>query len=266
MHTRTIRDTSVALPDLDGMGRYLSNVTSLEGGRGRVADFQYTGAELQQLDLAEAHLLDGRVSALKTRGTRLEQVHVDSVEFTDCDLGTLQWSRSRISRAVFRDCRLMGAALDDVTLDNVLFENCRLDYATFTRVRATGPVIFAGCTLREATFVGADLGKALFDGCELQLTGFDGGKHRGLDLRGNDLSQLCGLASLKGITIDRAQTLQLAAALAGELEVTFGEDDEGEAMARDIHEFYGGAPVPLPDGAAAPITAEELAEADRMEW
>jgi hypothetical protein len=46
--------------------------------------------------------------------------------------------------------------------------------------------------------------EAMWD--DLRLTEFDGGKYRGLDLRGNDLSQLCGLASLKQIVIDRGQT------------------------------------------------------------
>ena len=54
MDTRTIRRTTVALPRLDGPGRYLSRVTSLEGGRGRVDGFHYADADLRELDLAEA--------------------------------------------------------------------------------------------------------------------------------------------------------------------------------------------------------------------
>ncbi|MEU1151561.1 pentapeptide repeat-containing protein [Streptomyces sp. NPDC005918] len=224
MDTRTIRRTSVTLPALNEAGLYLSNVTSLEGGRGRLAEFHYTDADLRDLDLAATHLLDGRITGLKAQRTRLEEVRVDSVEFSGCDLASLQWTDSKISRAVFRDCKLMGAALEDVTLDNVLFENCKLDYSTLTRVRAAGPVIFSKCSLRETTFSAADLGGALLDDCDLRLTEFDGGKYRGLDLRGNDLSQIRGLASLKQIVIDQAQTLQLAEALTAELDVTFGED------------------------------------------
>lgn len=78
--------------------------------------------------------------------------------------------------------------------------------------------------LRETTFVAADLSAALIDDCDLRLTEFDGGKYIGLDLRGNDLSQLRGLSSLKKTVIDQAQTLQLAEALAAELDVTYGEN------------------------------------------
>ncbi|WP_432052887.1 pentapeptide repeat-containing protein [Streptomyces xiamenensis] len=227
MDTRTIRRTSVTLPELDRQDLYLSHVTSLEGGRGRVAEFSFAGAELRDLDLADTHLLDGRVTGLKAQRTRLEKLRVDSVEFAGCDLSSPRWTDSRISRVVFRDCKLMGAAFEDVTLDNVLFENCKLDYSRFTRVRAAGPVIFVKCYLREVTFTAADLRAVLIDDCEVRLTEFDGGKCRGLDLRGNDLSQLRGLSSLKEIIIDRDQVPELAEALTTELKVTFGEDLQG---------------------------------------
>ncbi|GGZ92835.1 hypothetical protein GCM10010344_70650 [Streptomyces bluensis] len=97
---------------------------------------------------------------------------------------------------------------------------------TLTRVRAAGPVIFSQCSLRETTFEAADLSAAAFNDCDLRLAEFDSGTYRSLDLRGNDLSQLRGLASLKQVIIDRAQTLQLAEALAAELDVTYGEDLE----------------------------------------
>lgn len=213
MGTRTIRRTSVTLPSLDEPGLYLSKVTSLEGGRGRVAEFDYSDADLRALDLADTHLIDGRVTGLRTQRARLEKLRLDSVEFTGCDLASLHWSESKVTRTVFRDSKVMGARLEDVTLDEVLFENCKLDYSTLTRVRATGPVIFSRCSLRETTFDAADLSEAAFDDCDLRLAEFDGGTYRGTDLRGNDLSRLRGLASLKRVIIDREQTLQLAEAL-----------------------------------------------------
>ncbi|UCM88546.1 pentapeptide repeat-containing protein [Streptomyces marincola] len=224
METRTIRRTSVTLPTLDEPGQYLSRVTSLEGGRGRVAEFHYGDADLRALDLADTHLMAGRVLGLKAQGVRLAGVRVDSVEFTGCELGSLRWSDSKVTRTVFRDCKLMGAMLTDVALDNVLFENCKLDYSALSRVRAAGPVLFSRCSLRETTLTAADLSGALFDDCDLRQTEFDGGTYRGLDLRGNDLGRLRGVASLSQVIIDRAQTLQLAEAIAAELDVTYGED------------------------------------------
>lgn len=76
----------------------------------------------------------------------------------------------------------------------------------------------------RTTFAACDLTATLIDDCNLRLTEFNGGKQHGLDLRGNDLSQLRGLASLKHIVMDRTQALQLAEVLTTELDVTFGED------------------------------------------
>ena len=59
METRMISRTSVALPVLDEPGRYLADVASLEGGRGRMAEFHCTDGVLRDLDLADTHLLDG---------------------------------------------------------------------------------------------------------------------------------------------------------------------------------------------------------------
>lgn len=143
------------------------------------------------------------------------------MEFTGCDLASLHWSDSRLSSVVFRDCKLMGATLVDVALDNVLFENCTLDYCTFIRVRATGPVIVTGCSLCETTFDAADLSAVLFDDCDLRQVVFDGGKHRGLDLRGNNLSQLRGLASLTQLIIDRAQTSSYASGCRTSIRTTW---------------------------------------------
>lgn len=224
MDTRTIRRTKVALPSLDEPGLALSDVTSLEDMHGRVTGFRYADAKVRELDLAGAQLVEGRVSGCTAERTRLDAVRADSVEFSCCELPALSWTGSKLSRIVFRECRLMGAALEGLALDNVLFEKCKLDYATFARVRALGPVIFSGCSLREAAFIGSDLRAALFDDCDLRLTEFGDGTYRGLDLRGNDLSAVRGVSALKQVIIDRVQMPQLADALAGELDVTFGAD------------------------------------------
>lgn len=167
MGTRTIRRTSVTLPSLDELDPYLSHLTSVGDGA-RVAEFRYEDAELRALDLTGTHLIDGRVTGISSRQTRLDELRVDSVEFTGCDLASLRWTDSKITRSVFRDCKLLGAALDDITLDDVCFDNCKLDYSTLTRLRATGPVIFTRCSLREITFDACDLSTAAFDNCDLR--------------------------------------------------------------------------------------------------
>ncbi|MEU0485612.1 pentapeptide repeat-containing protein [Streptosporangium sp. NPDC006013] len=219
MDTRTVRETSVTLPDLDDAD--LGEVGSLEGEHGKLRDFHYANARLRELSLSGTQLMDGRVTSLTTQRARLEELRLHSVEFSGCDLSGLRWEDSKLSRVTFTDCKLLGAAWENVTLDDVVFERCKLDYAAVTRLRAIGPVIFTGCSLREARFVGSDLSDAAFGECDLHLTEFDGGTYRGCDLRGNDLSGLRGVSALKKIIIDRSQLQGLAQAFAAEQEITF---------------------------------------------
>jgi uncharacterized protein YjbI with pentapeptide repeats len=150
--------------------------------------------------------------------------HVRSVEFSGCELGSLRWAGGKISRTRFDACKLLGARFEGVSMDHVVFTGCKLDYAMLDRVRAVGPVIFDHCSLRETEFSGCVLAGALFDECDLTLAAFGRGNYRGCDLRGNDLSAVTGAHYLKRVIIDRFQLMQLAGALAAEMDVTFGED------------------------------------------
>ncbi|WP_245985231.1 pentapeptide repeat-containing protein, partial [Streptomyces tateyamensis] len=209
----TFGRVTVTLPALDEPGRYLSNVTSLDSARGIVQDFQYGDADLRALDLSDISLITGRVRGLRADRVRLDKVRLDSVEFDTCDLATARITDSKLSRVVFRNCKIMGAGLTGVALDNVLFENCKLHYASFEQVRATGPVAFSKCVLTEATFTGCDLTGVVLDACTLRLAEFGPGKYQDLDLRGNDLTSMRGVAHLAKVIIDRAQQAELAEAL-----------------------------------------------------
>ncbi|MEV4092534.1 pentapeptide repeat-containing protein [Streptosporangium saharense] len=195
MHVRTVRQTSVTLPDLDDAD--LDVVGSLEGKDGTLRGFRLDDVSLRDLPLSGTQLTDGRVTGLATGRAFLNDLRLHSVEFSRCDLSGLRWTDSRLSRVTFTDCKLLGSTWEQAALDDVVFTSCRLDYAAFTRLRATGSVIFNRCSLQEARFGGCDL-------------------------RGNDLSGLRGASTLRQVTIDRSQLPDLAEALATELEITFG--------------------------------------------
>lgn len=118
----------------------------------------------------------------------------------------------------------MGAALDGLVLDDVLFDGCKFDFATFEKVRVTGPVAFIGCVLTEATFTDCDLSDAVFTDCTLRLTEFGAGRYRDTDFRENDLSGIRGVANLAKIRIDLGQQADLTEALVNELDITLGDD------------------------------------------
>ncbi|MEV7121800.1 pentapeptide repeat-containing protein [Kitasatospora griseola] len=219
----TFGRVTVTLPSLNEPGLYLSNVSTLDSARGIVQDFQYTDANLRDLDLTDTSLITGRVTGLRVDRLQLDKVRLDSVEFDTCDLATARITDAKLSRVAFRNCKIMGGQLTGVTLDNVLFENCKLDYSSFEQVRATGSLVFSKCVLNEATFTGSDLSRAVLDACSLRLAEFGRGKYQDLDLRGNDLSTVRGTANLGKVIIDRTQQSELAEALVSELDVTFAD-------------------------------------------
>ena len=213
-----IRGTSADLPVFDFE---VQPVTSLGDS---VSGFVFGAASVRALDIGHVGLQDGQIRAVRAERCGVTAVDVRSVEFTGCELGSLRWAGGKISRTRFDACKLLGAQFENVTMGHVVFTGCKLDYATLDQVRAVGPVIFDHCSLREAEFTGCVLAGALFDECDLALAGFGPGSYRGCDLRGNDLSAVTGVPYLKRVIVDRAQLLQLAGALAAELDVSFGED------------------------------------------
>ncbi|WP_435058612.1 pentapeptide repeat-containing protein [Streptomyces sp. bgisy060] len=224
MSTRTVGTATITTPDLDEPGLYLANVTTLDNPRGALQDFAFTSTDLRSLELADTRLVTGRIHGLRAQQVALESLTLHGVEITGSHLGTARWSESKLTRVVIRDTKLLGATLDGLALDDVLFENCRLDYATFTKVRATGPVAFAGCVLTEATFTDCDLSGVAFSNCTLRATEFGPGRYRGTDLRGNDLATVRGIAHLAKVRIDPGQQHDLIQALVHDLDITVGDD------------------------------------------
>lgn len=222
MDTLTIRDTVADLPVLDA--DELTAVRSLGDDGGRVSLFEFAEASLRTLELADAQLFDGRISAVTAERGHLRDLHLSSVEFTGCDLSQLRWENSRLNRVRFTDCKLLGAALSGLILEDVVFERCRLGYAELAGIQAKGAIIFTSCTLPEATFDGCDLSGAAFDDCVLLATTFGSGTYKDTDLRGNDLSGIAGAINLRKAVIDRHQLTDLAAAWAEDLGITFGDD------------------------------------------
>jgi len=221
-----IRETSAELPVFDDDAQ-LKRVSALGAGSGPMSGFEFSEASVRMLTVKDVSLTSGKIRSVRAERASLSGVDASSVEISGCELGPLRWAAGRLSRVRFSDCKLLGARFDQVSLDHVVFTGCKLDYAVFDGVRATGPVLFIGCSLREAEFTGCDLSSALLDGCELDLASFGPGTYQNCDLRGNDLSAVTGVHHLKRAIIDRAQVMQLAEALAAELQISYGDDPPG---------------------------------------
>jgi uncharacterized protein YjbI with pentapeptide repeats len=223
MDRLTIRSTTAELPVFDP-DIELTPTRSLDSSE-VTSGFVYEGANLRSLDLDAVKLITGQVHEIHTERAEFSDVRADSVEFSGCDFSSLSWTDSRLSRVRFANCKMLGAQLTGLTLENVVFANCKLDYAILDNVKATGPVVFLGCSLAESEFESCDLSNTVFDGCSLRLTEFGRGIYQGCDLRGNDLSAVRGVSNLSRVAIDQGQMIQLAEALAADLRIDFREDD-----------------------------------------
>jgi uncharacterized protein YjbI with pentapeptide repeats len=219
MDQLTIRGTSVNLPLF--REEILEMLQSLNPADGLVSRFEFSNASVRALDLKDAMLIDGKIRSVRTDAASMVGTGVRGVEFSNCELGSLHWTGGKISRTRFTDCKLLGAKFENVAMEHVVFTDCKMNYVTLNQVRASGPVMFIRCSLREAEFNGCDMTGSLLDECDLTLATFENRRYAACDFRGNDLSTLRGVSHLRRVIINSAQLVQLAGALAAELEINF---------------------------------------------
>jgi uncharacterized protein YjbI with pentapeptide repeats len=215
MDTKTIGELKILIPDLDP--RDLDPVAAepdddlhealVEGG-------SWTGNHLGGGRVSQSHLIGVDLSDAVWRN-----VNVYGCRFERVDLSSARLTGTTIERCEFVGCRMTGLHLLDTTLKNVVFDDCRLDYATLTAVRTTGPVGLTNCNLTNGVLANCDLTRAALNACrltEVELTNCD---LRGADLRGNELTAVIGLLSLRGVILAEEQLPALATIATRELEI-----------------------------------------------
>ncbi len=212
----------VSQPVFDGE---LCAVETLGDG-GALTDFRYGERSLRHLDIVKQRLARGWICDVEIQRADLDEVTLDSVRFEACTLLSGQWRRSRLSRAEFHGCRILGMTFAEHKWTDVVFSDCLIEYVTFDDVRTAGPVVFSNCRFREVSLGACRFAEGCMQGCELRDVEVSGGSFRGFDLRGSDLSTLRGAANLRGSTISLPQRAQIAEALVGEIDFCYAEDPD----------------------------------------
>lgn len=216
----TVRDRVIDLP---APGVNLMTVTDLAAGTLRdftLTSHQYPGTDTARLDLAR-----GRIEGLAAPRARFEDARLESMEFAGCDLTRVVFTDARLAQVRFINCALSGASFELVHAAHVTFENCRINDAQFDVLISDGPVAFLGSNLRETAFTACKLGRAVFNDCDLQLTEFDAeSDYDGLDLRGNDVSALLGIANLHRATVTLTQARAMAETLISHVGLHIHDD------------------------------------------
>ncbi len=212
---RTVHELDIDLPVIDS--GELEPVSAPWGGNLNDAHVR-TGRAIRTT-LIDARLRRSHLENLDLNGVVWEDVTVTGCRFEKVDFTAARLTGLTFERVHFVNCKLTWAHLAESRLDDVLFEGCRLDAATFDDITTTGPTGFVGCVLVNTVLRDCVLPHAAMSGCRLRQMSFESCDLRGADLRGNQLSEVSGVNSLRGVTIEPAQLPGLTDAVMRDLGV-----------------------------------------------
>lgn len=185
-------------PRLEEDARELAALEENSVVEARLADVDAGGGRIAGLRLVDVVFERGNLANLAAPEPWLTRV-----VFTGTRLTGAQWTRGRITDAVFRDCRVDLATFAGTTFERVLFDGCMLGQADFGGALLRS-VVFDHCDLTEA-----DLGEVRIDGCELRACTLDG---------------LVAAERLRGAAMPWADVVGNAALLASALGIRVLED------------------------------------------
>ena len=174
---------------------------------------QWPGLAVRDLRLEEAVFDAGDLS-----GATLTDVTMRDLVFRDPNLANAVIRGGSLSRVEIAGGRLTGLRLPESELRDVVWRNSAADMAAFRHARLHR-VMFDGCNLRQADFMGARFEQARFQDCDLAGAAFAHARFVDSELRRCRMSGIEGIDGLRGAAIDLEQVLDLAPALAAALGI-----------------------------------------------
>jgi len=160
-----------------------------------------------------------RLTRVRLGGVRLEKASLLDCALHHSDLANLTADGCGLRRVELVECRATGMVYLDGALRDVSLRDCRMDMTTWRATKFT-KVVFQGCDLRRADFVGADLRGVVFERCDLSAAQFSNAKLDGARFVDCDLSGLGGVASLAGASVRADDLAVLTELLAAALGIT----------------------------------------------
>ena len=118
-----------------------------------------------------------------------------------CNLANLRGLGAQATRVTIEGSRLTGISLMEASLRDITVRDCRVDLASFG-VAELVRVTFEDCVMTETSFLDARLESIRFHGCDLTRADFRGATLRDCELRRTELTDLEGIANLRGAAID----------------------------------------------------------------
>ena len=204
------------------------------------ADELAAGETVEDLQLVEADLSGGDLSALTLLSCRFSEVFADDTDLTaarlvDCRLERLSATYLHSPRSTWHtvelvDSRIGAWEIYDADVESVLLEDCRLGFANLVGT-ALRDVLIRGTRIDELDLSGIDAQRVRFEDCRVGTLRLRGGSLSDIDLRGLEMSVVDGVDSLAGTTISGEQLTELAPLLAQHLGLRVTDRDHAQNAA-----------------------------------
>lgn len=201
------------------------------------ADELTAGEMVEDLELVEADLSGGDLSALTLLSCRFSEVFANDTDLAaarlvDCRLERLSATYLHSPRSTWRtvelvDSRIGAWELYDADVESLLMEDCRLGFTNLagTTVR---DLLIRATRIDELDLSGIDAQRVRFEDCQVGTLRLHGGSLSDVDLRGLEMRTVNGVGSLAGATVSSGQLSELAPLLAQHLGLQVTDQDHAQ--------------------------------------
>lgn len=201
------------------------------------ADELTAGEMVEDLELVEADLSGGDLSALTLLSCRFSEVFANDTDLAaarlvDCRPERLSATYLHSPRSTWRtvelvDSRIGAWELYDADVESLLMENCRLGFTNLagTTVR---DLLIRATRIDELDLSGIDAQRVRFEDCQVGTLRLHGGSLSDVDLRGLEMRTVSGVGSLAGATVSSGQLSELAPLLAQHLGLQVTDQDHAQ--------------------------------------
>ena len=198
------------------------------------ADELAAGEMAEDLDLVEADLSGGDLSALTLLSCRFSEVFANDTDLAaarlvDCRLERLSATYLHSPRSTWRtvellDSRIGAWELYDADVESVLIEECRLGFTNLAGT-AVRDLLIRATRIDELDLSGIEAQRVRFEDCRVGTLRLHGGSLSDVDLRGLEMTVISGVGSLTGATVSSGQLTELAPLLAQHLGLRVEDRD-----------------------------------------
>jgi uncharacterized protein YjbI with pentapeptide repeats len=188
---------------------------------GSTIEGDFSGAELEALEVEESHIVRSSFIAADLSRLSLIDVLIEGSDFSGADM-----EEASLTRVTFKGCRMSGARLSRTKLRDVSFSLVRLDDCNL-RMSAGERVFFDCVDLKRGDFYSANPTVARFYDCDLTGADLSQAKLPGARFHGSILWDLKGGEYLRDVVIDSTQVIPLATGVFAGLNIRI--EDERDA-------------------------------------